>query len=109
MTLGRSAIPNAWPPRIRPLKTAGRVLRVALGLLRKRPIAKDLYALIYGNPAVRAVRFMNEPQAADYLNAKSDALKYVDKEKSREQGMKQFLDDKTYRPGLGHFKRQKAK
>ena len=59
MTLGRSAIPNAWPPRIRPLKTAGRMLRVALGLLRKRPIAQDLYALIYGNPAVRAVRFMN--------------------------------------------------
>jgi hypothetical protein len=22
--------------------------------------------------------------------------------------MKQFLDDKSYRPGLGHFKRQKA-
>lgn len=59
MTLGRSVISNAWPPRIRPLKTAGRMLRVALGLLRKRPIAKDLYALIYGNPAVRAVRFMN--------------------------------------------------
>jgi SAM-dependent methyltransferase len=35
------------------------MLRVAQGLLRKRPIAKDLYALIYGNPAVRAVRFMN--------------------------------------------------
>ena len=58
--------------------------------------------------AIRAVRFMNEPQAADYLNAKSDALKYKDKENSRQEGMKQFLDDKTYRPGLGHFKRQKA-
>jgi hypothetical protein len=22
--------------------------------------------------------------------------------------MKQFLDDKTYRPGFGHFKRKKA-
>src|SRR6266567_988451 len=54
--------------------------------------------------AIRAVRFMNEPQAADYLNAKSDALKYIDKENSRGEGMKQFLDEKTYRPGLGHFK-----
>ena len=70
---------------------------------------KSPAAMRYTKEAVRAVRFMNEPQAADYLNAKSDALKYVDKEKSREQGMKQFLDDKTYRPGLGHFKRQKAK
>ena len=29
----------------------------------------------YTKEAIRAVRFMNEPQAADYLNAKSDALK----------------------------------
>jgi SAM-dependent methyltransferase len=35
------------------------MLRIALGLIRKRPIGKDLYALVYGNPAVRAVRFMN--------------------------------------------------
>ena len=50
---------------------------------------------------------MSVDQAADYLNAKSDALKFVDKENSREKGMKQFLDDKTYRPGLGHFDRSK--
>ena len=59
--------------------------------------------------ALRAVRFMNEPQASDYLAAKSDALRFVDKEDSRSQGMKQFLDDKSYRPGFGAFKRQKAK
>ena len=46
--------------------------------------------------------------SADYLNAKSDALKYMDKENSRGEGMKQFLDEKTYRPGLGHFKRKTA-
>ena len=42
------------------------------------------------------------------LAAKSDALRFVDKEDSRGQGMKQFLDDKTYRPGFGAFKRRKA-
>jgi len=47
-------------------------------------------------------------QAQDYLNAKSDALKLNDKEGSRQEGMKQFLDDKTYRPGFGHFKRKKT-
>jgi trans-feruloyl-CoA hydratase/vanillin synthase len=51
---------------------------------------------------------MNEPEAADYLNAKSDALKYNDKERGREHGMKQFLDDKTFRPGLGEYDRKKA-
>ncbi len=58
--------------------------------------------------AIRAVRFMNEPQAADYLNAKSDALKYVDRENSRQEGMRQFLDEKSYRPGLGNFRRKNA-
>jgi feruloyl-CoA hydratase/lyase len=52
---------------------------------------------------------MNEPQAADYLNAKSDALRFVDREDSRSQGMRQFLDEKSYRPGFGPFKRAKAK
>ena len=58
--------------------------------------------------AIRAVRFMNEPQANDYLSAKSDALRYNDKEKGREQGMTQFLDEKSYRPGFGHYKRKAA-
>jgi trans-feruloyl-CoA hydratase/vanillin synthase len=69
---------------------------------------KSPAAMRYTKEAIRAVRFMNEPQAQDYLNAKSDALKYNDKEDSRGEGMKQFLDDKTYRPGFGHFKRKKA-
>jgi len=64
--------------------------------------------LRYTKEALRAVRFMNEPQAADYLNAKSDALRFVDKEDSRTQGMRQFLDDKSYRPGFGAFRRDKA-
>jgi hypothetical protein len=32
----------------------------------------------------------------------------VDKEDSRTQGMRQFLDDKSYRPGFGAFRRDKA-
>jgi trans-feruloyl-CoA hydratase/vanillin synthase len=75
--------------------------------LAKKLQEKSPAVLRYTKEAIRAVRFMNEPQAADYLNAKSDALRFVDKEDSRTQGMKQFLDDKSYRPGLGAFKRQK--
>jgi trans-feruloyl-CoA hydratase/vanillin synthase len=76
--------------------------------LAKKLMEKSPAAMRYTKEAIRAVRFMNEPQAADYLNAKSDALKYIDKENSRGEGMKQFLDEKTYRPGLGHFKRKKV-
>jgi trans-feruloyl-CoA hydratase/vanillin synthase len=74
----------------------------------KRLMEKSPAALRYTKEAIRAVRFMNEPQASDYLNAKSDALKFNDKEKGREQGMIQFLDDKSYRPGFTHYKRKTA-
>jgi trans-feruloyl-CoA hydratase/vanillin synthase len=76
--------------------------------LAKKLMSKSPMAMKYTKECVRAVRFMNEPEAADYLNAKSDALKYMDKEKGREHGMKQFLDDKTFRPGLGQYDRKKA-
>jgi feruloyl-CoA hydratase/lyase len=78
-------------------------IKLAQQLMEKSPAV-----LRYTKEALRAVRFMNEPQAADYLNAKSDALRFVDKEDSRTQGMQQFLDDKSYRPGFGPFRRVKA-
>ena len=78
-------------------------VKLAQKLMEKSPLV-----LRYTKEAIRAVRFMNEPQASDYLNAKSDALRFNDKENSRTLGMKQFLDDKSYRPGFGAFKRQKV-
>jgi len=83
-------------------------LRAETVKLAKKLMDKSPAVLRYTKEGIRAVRFMNEPQAADYLNAKSDALKLNDKENSRQEGMKQFLDDKSYRPGLGHFQRKKA-
>jgi feruloyl-CoA hydratase/lyase len=84
-------------------------LKEATVKLAKKMMEKSPAVVRYTKDAIRAVRFMNEPQASDYLAAKSDALRFNDKEDSRGQGMKQFLDDKTYRPGLGEFKRQKSK
>ena len=79
-------------------------VKLANKLMEKSPAV-----LRYTKEALRAVRFMNEPQAADYLGAKSDALRFVDREDSRTQGMKQFLDEKSYRPGFSAFRRQRAK
>jgi trans-feruloyl-CoA hydratase/vanillin synthase len=78
-------------------------VKLAQKLMEKSPLV-----LRYTKEAIRAVRFMNEPQASDYLAAKSDALRYADKDQSRSQGMKQFLDEKSYRPGFTAFKREKA-
>jgi trans-feruloyl-CoA hydratase/vanillin synthase len=77
--------------------------------LGKKLMEKSPAAMRFTKEAIRAVRFMNEPQAQDYLNAKSDALRFADRENSREEGMKQFLDEKTYRPGYGHFKRKRVR
>jgi trans-feruloyl-CoA hydratase/vanillin synthase len=67
--------------------------------------AKSMAAVRYSKEAVRSVRGMTMEQAVDYLNSKSDALKHIDPEKSREKAMKMFLDDKSFKPGLGDFKR----
>jgi trans-feruloyl-CoA hydratase/vanillin synthase len=49
---------------------------------------------------------MDYAQAEDYMAAKGTALRLTDPEKGREAGMKQFLDEKTYRPGLGAYSRE---
>jgi len=59
----------------------------------------------YTKEAIRAVRSMTDKQARDYLKSKQDSLTRNDKEIREQHGMKQFLDDKSYRPGLGPFKR----
>jgi trans-feruloyl-CoA hydratase/vanillin synthase len=58
----------------------------------------------YTKEAVRAVRSMSVEQARDYLKSKQDSLSRNDKEIREQHGMKQFLDDKSYRPGLGPYK-----
>ena len=73
--------------------------------LARKLEAKSPAAVRYTKEAVRSVRRMTKDQALDYLNCKSDALKFMDPEKGREKAMKQFLDDKVFKPGLGEFKR----
>lgn len=77
---------------------------------RTREIAKTLLgknpaALRTAKNAFKLSSEMTWEQAADYLGAKSDQLQFIDPERGRVQGMKQFLDDKSYRPGLGAYNR----
>jgi trans-feruloyl-CoA hydratase/vanillin synthase len=39
------------------------------------------------------------------MGAKGTALRLTDPERGRETGMEQFLDKKSYRPGLGEYDR----
>jgi feruloyl-CoA hydratase/lyase len=55
--------------------------------------------------SLRFVRGMSIEQAADYLLAKERELQYLDPESGRARAMTQFLDEKTYRPGMGEYNR----
>ncbi len=76
-------------------------VRIAKHLMGKNP-----WAIRYTKEAMRSVRHMSMDQAADYLKVKSEALQRVDQEHGRQEGMKQFLDAKSFRPGLGPYKRK---
>ena len=45
-------------------------------------------------------------QAEEYMMAKAIALRATDPENGREKGIRQFLDEKRYRPGLGEYIRE---
>ncbi len=68
-------------------------------------MAKSPMVLAYTKQAIRAVRGMDMDQAYEYLSAKSMALRAADQERTRERGMREFLDEKKYRPGLEPVKR----
>jgi feruloyl-CoA hydratase/lyase len=78
-----------------------RVEKLAKTLLEKNPMA-----LRIAKHATRRVRDMPWEDAEDYLFAKLDQLRFHDAEKGREKGMTQFLDEKSYRPGLSAYRRE---
>jgi trans-feruloyl-CoA hydratase/vanillin synthase len=79
-----------------------RVEKLANVLMEKNPTA-----LRTAKHAYRRVLEMNWENAEDYLFAKIDQSRFLDPEKGRERGMSQFLDEKSYRPGLQSYKRER--
>src|SRR5580658_3673563 len=79
-----------------------RVTEVAHKLLKK-----NWETLKATKDAVRRVREMTYQNAEDYLIRAQEALNWHDKSDGRHIGMKQFLDDKTYKPGLGEYDKSK--
>jgi trans-feruloyl-CoA hydratase/vanillin synthase len=55
--------------------------------------------------ACKRVRDLSWDDAEDYLFAKIDQMRFLDREKGRDKGLAQFLDEKSYRPGLGGYRR----
>ncbi|MDH3240097.1 MAG: p-hydroxycinnamoyl CoA hydratase/lyase [Alphaproteobacteria bacterium] len=82
-------------------------LRQATVAYARKLMEKNPAAVRFTKEAIRTVRGLPAQQAVDYLRAKGEALKYFDPEGGREEGMRQFLDEKSYRPGLGPYHRKK--
>jgi len=76
--------------------------------LAKKLMTKSPNAVRYTKEAIRAVRRMSDVEAQDYLAVKGIACKATDKLPGRDEGMRQFLDEKSYRPGLGQLDLKKA-
>jgi len=57
--------------------------------------------------AYKHVREMPWDMGEDYLVAKSLQTRFIDQNAGYSKGLKQFLDDKTFRPGLGHYDPEK--
>jgi feruloyl-CoA hydratase/lyase len=80
-----------------------RVTEVANKLLKK-----NWETLKATKDAMRRVREMTYDSAEDYLIRAQEALNWHDKSDGRHEGMRQFLDDKVYKPGLGEYDKTKA-
>jgi trans-feruloyl-CoA hydratase/vanillin synthase len=76
------------------------VTKLAQNLLEKNPVV-----LRYAKQGFKRCRELTWDQNEDYLYAKTDQSNYRDPEKGRKEGLKQFLDDKTIKPGLQSYKR----
>jgi feruloyl-CoA hydratase/lyase len=94
MGLVNEAVPRAQ------LRT--RVRQLADLLLEKNPAV-----LKAAKDAFKRTRELSWEMSEDYLISKQEQLWLIEGQ-ARQEGMKQFLDDKTYRPGLGAYKRPNA-
>ncbi len=74
-----------------------RVETVAHVLLKKNPVA-----LKATKDAIRRVGEMTYDNAEDFLVRAQEAANYFDNE-GRKEGIKQFIDDKTFKPGLSAY------
>ena len=69
--------------------------------------AKDSHALRATKWAIRRVKEMTYDNAQDYLIRAQEALHSFGGVEARKEATRQFLDEKSYKPGLGTFDKSK--
>jgi trans-feruloyl-CoA hydratase/vanillin synthase len=82
-------------------------LRARTRALARNLMGKNPTVLRAAKHAYRRVRYMSWDDAEDYLMTKMDQVRFVDDEHGRDKGLTQFLDEKSYKPGLSAYKRDR--
>jgi trans-feruloyl-CoA hydratase/vanillin synthase len=77
-----------------------RVIEIAQKLLKLNPVTVYNAKVMY-----KFTRNMDWETASEFSGAKSAQNAMMDKEKGRLKGLEQFLDEKSFRPGLGAYRR----
>lgn len=80
-----------------------RVTELAAILVKKNPVA-----LKATKDAIRRVKEMTYDNAEDYLVRAQEAANSFDNE-GRKQGISQFIDEKSYKPGLGPYDKSRKR
>lgn len=73
----------------------------------RKLLQKNWVALKATKDAVRRVMEMTYDNAEDYLIRAQEAANSLDKTEGRKEGIRQFIDEKSYKPGLGHYDKKK--
>ena len=71
--------------------------------LARELMSKNLNVLAQIKIAYKHVKEMPWDQGEDYLVAKALQTRFIDQNTGYSKGLKQFLDDKTFKPGLGAY------
>jgi len=74
--------------------------------LARKLMEKNPHVLWAVKDATRRLRSMSWDEAEEYLYAKAQATYSTDPEQGRKKGMDQFLEEKSYRPGLKNYRRE---
>jgi feruloyl-CoA hydratase/lyase len=81
-------------------------LRAEVEALARELLEKNPVVLRAAKLGFKHAQAMSWDTAEDYLYAKLEQSQFVDRERGREEGLAQFLDEKSIRPGLQAYRRE---
>jgi feruloyl-CoA hydratase/lyase len=80
-------------------------LRARVRAVADTLIGKNPRTLKAAKDSIRRVSEMTVEASQDYLVVRQESLNFLDKTDGRQEGIRQFIDEKSYRPGLEAYKK----